>query len=77
MRMDVAYVLAGMLLAAGCASHHGATTQPADAMQRQDAAMQDPFEYSPGMSEQDISGGDLGHLDKKALERDVDHVLNP
>jgi hypothetical protein len=77
MRIHAVYVLAGALMAAGCASHGNPTSRPADALDRQDAALQDPFGYSPGMNEQDISGGDLGHLDKKALERDVDHVLNP
>jgi hypothetical protein len=53
------------------------TTRPATARERQDAAMNDPFGYSPYTEKPDISGGDLGHFDKDAFNKDVDHVLNP
>jgi hypothetical protein len=61
----------------GCSSDkHGATTRPATAYDRQQAALKDPMEYSPNMN-QDISGGDIGHYDRKAMRKDIDDVLNP
>jgi hypothetical protein len=77
MRLSALFILIGMMLAAGCASKNGATTQPVSSRQRQDAALRDPFSYKPEMGEQDISGGDVGHLDRGGMRRDVDHVLNP
>ena len=67
------------LLAAGCASDKGPTTRPSSIRDRQDAALQDPFGYSPNMDKDspDVSGGDLGHLDRDAMKKDIDHVLNP
>jgi hypothetical protein len=45
---------------------------------RQEAALQDPFGYSPNMDKrEDISGGKIGELDRGAMKRDIDHVLNP
>jgi len=69
-------LLFGLLIVVGCANNR-ATTKPTDSYDRQNAAMRDPFDYKPDMNEQDISGGDLGHLDRGAMRRDVDHVLNP
>ena len=60
----------------GCASRRP-TTQPSSARDRQDAAMHDPFAYKPDMSDTDISGGDIGTLDRKAMKKDVNNVLNP
>ena len=60
----------------GCSSDKHPTTRPASASDRQEAALKDPFDYSPNINE-DISGGDIGHLDKKAMKRDLDDVLNP
>ena len=65
------------LLIGGCASSRTPTTRPANAAERQDAALRDPFDYKPDMGETDITGGDLGHLDGPGMRRDVDHVLNP
>ena len=77
MRLIVRLILAGLVfVGVGCASHEP-TTRLADARERQDAALHDPFGYKPQMDEQDISGGDVGHLDKNAMRRDMDHVLNP
>lgn len=61
----------------GCASNRQPTTRPANAAERQDAALRDPFDYKPDMGETDITGGDLGHFDRAGMRRDVDHVLNP
>jgi len=61
----------------GCSSNKRATTRPSnDAYDRQQAALKDPFDYSPNMN-QDISGGDIGHMDRKAMRKDIDDVLNP
>lgn len=42
----------------------------------QQALLKDPFKPTTTES-YDISGGDIGNLDKKALKRDIDNVLNP
>jgi hypothetical protein len=65
---------------AGCASDkHPPTTQPSSVRDRQEAALNDPMGYSPNMNsrENDISGGKLNELDRGALKKDIDHVLNP
>ena len=61
----------------GCASDKHPTTRPADAYDRQDAALHDPFGYSPMKDDMNISGGKLNEYDKNAMKRDIDHVLNP
>ena len=63
----------------GCASDNGKqpTTQPTSMRDRQDAALRDPFSYKAGIEDQDISGGDIGHFDRDAMKKDIDHVFNP
>ncbi len=63
------------VIALGCAAR-GPTTRPTHS-DRQAAALRDPFNYKPGMEEHNISGGDLGNLDRGAIKRDMNHVLNP
>lgn len=53
------------------------TTRPAKLADRTDAALADPFGYSPKFDRTDISGGDLGHYDKDGVNRDLNHVFNP
>jgi hypothetical protein len=60
----------------GCASDKHPTTRPSSASDRQEAALKDPFNYSPNMDE-DISGGGIGHYDRNAMRKDLDNVLNP
>ena len=61
----------------GCASDKKApTTQPSSMSQRQDAALRDPFGYKPDMN-RDVSGGDMGHLDRDGLKKDLNNVFNP
>jgi hypothetical protein len=75
---SLAAIAFALLLSTGCASNHGQpTTRPTSARDRQDQALHDPFGYKPDMSDQDISAGDIGSTDAKALRKDVDHVLNP
>jgi len=69
------FLLAGLVIGPGCASREP-TTRPQTASERQAEALHDPMNYKPGMDE-DISGGDVGNLDRKAMKRDIDHVLNP
>ena len=65
------------LLAPGCASSDKKpTTRPASMSQRQDEALRDPFGYKPDMS-RDVSGGDIGHLDREGLKKDLNNVFNP
>ncbi|HLL89409.1 MAG TPA: hypothetical protein VK324_08905 [Tepidisphaeraceae bacterium] len=65
-----ALCLCGSVFFAGCSSE----AKPAD---RSDRALRDPMGYRPDFDESDISGGDLGNLDKDGFKRDVDHVFNP
>jgi hypothetical protein len=55
----------------------GCSDSPSGIQQRQDAALKDPFNYSPYQGENDVSGGGIGDLKKGAFKRDVNSVLNP
>jgi hypothetical protein len=70
-----------LLVVFGCASEQkpGPTTRPSTVKDRQDAALRDPMGYSPNMNspDTDISGGKLHELDRGAMRKDIDHVLNP
>jgi len=55
----------------GCAD-----TKTPSASDRQDAALRDPFGYSPNMPNKN-SGGGLTEFDKQGFKHDVDRVLNP
>jgi len=68
-------LLSTCLLLLGCAAS-GPTTRPASASQRQQAALSDPFGYKSDI-DTDITGGDVSHFDRGAMNKDVDHVLNP
>ena len=81
-RFTRACTLVGALLCASCATKPTATqptSRPASAVDRQDAAMKDPFNYSPWKTSEksNISGGGTGELDRGALKRDVDRLLDP
>jgi hypothetical protein len=67
----------GSVLLVGCSSAKQPTTRPASAYDRQEEALKDPFSYSPNKEKQDVSGGGISEYDKKAMKRDIDHVLNP
>jgi hypothetical protein len=56
-----------------------AATQPATITERQDAAMRDPFGYSPWKKDEKsrISGGGIGELDKDGMKRDMKSVFDP
>lgn len=56
----------------GCTTG-SATTRPS---RPDEAALRDPADYKPNI-DTDISGGDLGNLDRRAMRKDVDSVLNP
>jgi hypothetical protein len=71
------------LLVAGCADTKH-LSQREQMEQRQEEALNDPFSYGPdaqswnkrdGMPS--VSGGGTRELDKAALKRDIDHILNP
>lgn len=61
----------------GCSDNHAPTTRPSTVQDRQKAALDDPFSYSPYSDKNDISGGELNEWDKDGLKRDMDNVLNP
>jgi hypothetical protein len=59
---------------AGCESDQ----KPSTMRQRQDAALNDPFNYSPYDSDRtDISGGGLLDFKRDAFRKDVNSVLGP
>jgi len=66
-------------LLSACSTEKHPTTRPASATDRQDAALKDPMGYSPNMNspDNDISGGKINELDRGAMKKDIDHVLNP
>ena len=75
-RVHLGLALLGLLVA-GCASNaKKPTTRPATTAERQDAAMKDPFGYSPNMDQVEGSGG-VGNYDRDGMRKDLDHVLNP
>lgn len=79
-RLPIVCVGVIALVTGGCSSDNKKeqpTTRPTSMRERQDAALRDPFAYKPGVEDQDISGGDIGHLDRKGMKRDIDHVFNP
>ena len=69
--------LMGLCALVGCAEKKQPTTRPSTAYERSQQALQDPFNYSPDMGDHDVSGGGIGDLDRDALQKDVDHVLDP
>ena len=62
---------------AGCTQTAAPTTRPASMQERQDQAIKDPFGYSPGMGNTDISGGGLNEFDKDGFRKDLKNVLDP
>jgi hypothetical protein len=69
--VGVCAILGGVCLLAGCASG------PPAQKDRPDDALKDPMNYSVNMDNTDITGGDVGTYDSKAMKRDVDDFLNP
>jgi hypothetical protein len=66
----------GLLLAlAGCAATDASDRD--DMYNKPNKALNDPFGYSPDMSDTDISGGGIGDYDSKGMQRDVDNAANP
>jgi hypothetical protein len=79
-RFSFFVLLFSFALVAGCSTEkHGPTTRPSTMRDRQEAALRDPMGYSPDMNspDSDISGGKLNEFDRKAMRKDLDHVLNP
>lgn len=73
----------GCLLSAGCADTKS-SSRPDSISQRQDHALRDPFGYGPSAetwetknSHPSVTGGGTSELDKAALKRDIDLILNP
>jgi len=50
--------------------------QESTARQRQDAALKDPFNYSPYDQKSDAAGG-ASKSDKGAIQKDLKSVFNP
>ena len=64
--------LSVVAIAIGCADSDRSKAKPTT--RTSDAALQDPFGKWSNV-DTDVSGGNTGDLDKKALQRDVDRVL--
>jgi hypothetical protein len=76
MKYGLFYCLLAVL--AGCGTHAAKpTTQPANLSDRSNKALSDPFDYSPDFDRTNISGGDIGTMDKNGMKKDLDHVFNP
>jgi hypothetical protein len=77
-RVHLRFLLLGALLV-GCSPNKSKpTTRPMTAAERQDAALRDPFGYSPNIEKSSGgSGGDWGKYDREGMRKDIDHVLNP
>jgi hypothetical protein len=72
------FICVHLWLIPGCSSDKSRpTTRPTNTSDRQESALKDPFGYSPNIEKQDVSGGDIGNLDRNAMKKDIDHVLNP
>lgn len=74
--------LIGCLVAVGCADTNSSGRE--SAAQRQERALNDPFSYGPDTENwkdtsemPSVSGGGTSELDKAALKRDIDRILNP
>jgi hypothetical protein len=66
-------VALGLALLAGCQDD-----KPSDIRQRQDAALNDPYNYSPFHDQKpDISGGGFTDFKSSAFKRDYNSVFNP
>ncbi|MGB7158647.1 MAG: hypothetical protein WBD40_11310 [Tepidisphaeraceae bacterium] len=77
--VPISVVFVGPMLSMfpGCAADKKPpTTQPMSMHERQDAALRDPMNYKPDMS-RDVSGGDIGNLDRDGLKKDLNNVLSP
>jgi hypothetical protein len=76
----LSFSLGLLVLAGGCAKNGAGnqpTSRPSTLTERQDAAMRDPFGYSPDAGNADISGGGLTDFDRKGFNRDLKNVLDP
>jgi hypothetical protein len=64
----------------GCSTDnkkHPPATQPTGVRERQEAALKDPFGYSPNMERTDVSGGSISNYNRAEMRKDVNDVLNP
>jgi len=68
------YLLMIPLLLSGCSSDQSNS----NIRSRQDAALNDPMNYSPNAADRtDISGGGMTDLKKDSLKKDLNSVFNP
>jgi len=76
MLRQIGLVLIGVSLlvaVGGCTENSGNDSMRA----RQEAAMRNPYGYSPDMSQTDVSGGGIGNFDQKGFNRDLNDFINP
>jgi hypothetical protein len=73
----------GFWILAGCKSSHPTTqptTKPMTAVERQNAAKKDPFNYDPFQSDggkSRVSGGGIGDYDKQGINGDMKRLFDP
>jgi hypothetical protein len=65
-------ICVGVFAMAGCAPD-----KSGNMTDRQDAAMRNPFGYSPDMDRTDITGGGVGNFNQHAVGKDLNDVFNP
>lgn len=71
-------ILAALVVLPGLAACTETEDKPSGLRARQDAALKDPWKYSPYDEDPtDISGGGLMEFNKRAFKRDLDSVFNP
>lgn len=68
--------IVGCILSLGCADTKGPTSRPATFRERQDAALNDPFEYHPDVPGAGKGSG-LTEFDKDGFNQDMKRVFNP
>jgi hypothetical protein len=70
----LASTFGALVVMIGCAEEkqqQAPTSHPGDAL------LKDPFGYKPFQDDPSISGGDIGHYDKKGMDRDLHNFWNP
>ena len=67
-----------LLVTAGCAQSDSSNRDDmSDMYNQQSKALADPFNYSPDMSDTDISGGGTSNFDSKGFDKDANDLANP
>ncbi len=69
--------IAVLAAVAGCSDNDNDNNSPRSMRERQDQALRDPFNYSPGVKEATSGSDGTLDFDHRAFKRDVHNVLDP